>query len=278
MATDRVRDGRERGFTLVEVAIILLVLTILATIMVPNIGAFNRLARFVKVKEDLMVLCTMMKFMLDDLGESAFYEDGGRNAGGIASGPPDRDEPIGLLIGDGEVPDGPSIGSGSPGFPDNWRLAFDRTFILPSDFPTPVVNQDFRVDTFANHLISNTPRDRSSVFGYRLPQDMLDGAGGGLRFDPVDGEGFNSLYAWRGPYINDRIVPDPWGNRYMSNVFALFQPKENGGPTYGFDGYNSAVVCYTAGPDEEVDTEFNQPLGWITGDDDMTAILHGGNW
>ncbi len=40
------------------------------------------------------------------------------------------------------------------------------------------------------------------------------------------------------------------------------------------DGFTSAVVCYSAGPDEEVDTSFSQPGGWSTGDDDVTALLN----
>ena len=45
--------AREGGFTLVEVTIILLVLVILSTIMLPQLGNFNRLARRVKVSEDV---------------------------------------------------------------------------------------------------------------------------------------------------------------------------------------------------------------------------------
>ena len=56
-----------KGFTLVEVTIILLVLTILASIMLPQLGNFNRLARFVKTDEDVQVLCTALKKMLDEV-------------------------------------------------------------------------------------------------------------------------------------------------------------------------------------------------------------------
>ena len=80
------------------------------------------------------------------------------------------------------------------------------------------------------------------------------------------------MFAWRGPYISDEILPDPWGNRYMANVFGLYNPP-GAGPR---DRYATAVVCYSAGPDGAVDTDFNQPLGWRTGDDDLTALLHAG--
>lgn len=95
------------------------------------------------------------------------------------------------------------------------------------------------------------------------------GIEGGLLFDSADGQGFNSMFAWRGPYISDAVDPDPWGSRYMANVFALHVPQGRDG-----DGFTSAVVCYSAGPDEEVDTSFNQPGGWSTGDDDVTALLN----
>ena len=64
-----IRKGlqNERGFTLVEVTIILLVLVILSTIMLPQLGNFNRLARFVVVKEDLGAICASIKKMLDEV-------------------------------------------------------------------------------------------------------------------------------------------------------------------------------------------------------------------
>ena len=57
----------------------------------------------------------------------------------------------------------------------------------------------------------------------------------------------------------------------MANVFGLYVPAD-----MAADGFGSAVVCYSAGPDEEIDTEFNQSGGWFTGDDDLTAVLNAG--
>ena len=63
----------QRGFTLLEVSVVLLVLALLGGILLPQIGGFNRLARNIKLSEDLGVLCTSLKMMLDDIGESSFY-------------------------------------------------------------------------------------------------------------------------------------------------------------------------------------------------------------
>lgn len=262
---------KDEGFTLVEVSIILFVLVILSSILVVNLGDYNRLARYARAKEDVGALCSALVQYMLDTGETAFYHWGGRHDGGVYSSTPDRRDPVGLLIGDGDTPmlnHGIAEDGG-----EHWQTPVGESFDESKDISgTPVW---FRVDTFANHLIHNTPSDNRAN-GYRTPSDMISGGssgniGGGLLFDTADGQGFNSLFAWRGPYIADRVDPDPWGNRYMANVFGLYTPADMSG-----DGYGTAVVCYTAGPDEEIDTGFNQPGGWFTGDDDITALAHAG--
>ena len=128
----------DRGFTLVEVTIILLVLVILSGIMLPQLGNFNRLARYVKVKEDLGAICSGMKKMLDEVMLGGFYGE-----------PRWRAEPIGLLVGPGSRP--MILGSGA----DNWELEFGDGFRDTSDDGTSDV--DFEVDSFINHLQQNRP-------------------------------------------------------------------------------------------------------------------------
>jgi len=265
------RIATQRGFTLVEVSIILFVLVILSSILLVNIGDFGRAARYARVMEDVGALCSAMSQMLSDTGEAAFWEWGGRGDGGDGSDSPNRDT-VGMLIGDGDTPDMNWGGLADDGW--KWQLPYGDWFSEPRDLSG--TEEWFRVDTFANHLINNTPLS-DSANAYRTPSDMVSGANsgrvpGGLLFDSVGGQGFNSRFAWRGPYINDSIEPDPWGNRYMANVFGLYSP---GGAMDG-DGFGTAVVCYSAGPDEEVDTAFNQPHGWVTGDDDITAVVSAG--
>ena len=259
------------GFTLVEVSIILFVLVILSSILLVNLGSYNRLARYARAKEDLGALCSAIASYILDTGETAFYEWGGRGYGGYDSDTPERDHPIGLLVGDGDTP---TLNWRTPGADgQKWQSVWRDSFDEYKDISHTSV--DFRVDTFANHLIQNEPlHDPRNA--YRTPSDMLSGADsagirGGLKFDSSEGEGFNSRFAWRGPYIADRVDPDPWGNRYMANVFGLYTPAD-----MTSDGFGTAVVCYTAGPDEEIDTAFNQPYGWTTGDDDITALAHSG--
>ena len=257
----------EVGFTLVEVTVILMVLVILSAILLVQIGGFNRLARYAKVKEDVGVICTAVAAYLNDIGESSFWNHGNRDPD-----TPDRSWPVGLLFGDGDIPDLNHTGSVTNG--ELWRGVSNEYFSVESDFRYETFR--FTIDTLANHLIHNTPQNETDQ-GARTPANMVDGDSsstirGGLRFDPPSGQGFNSMFAWRGPYLSDAVDPDPWGNRYMVNVFALYHPQGDDS-----DGFASAVVCYSAGADEEVDTNFNQPAGWTTGDDDYAALVTAGS-
>lgn len=352
-----------RGFTLIEVTIVLMVLAILAAVLLPSIGGFNSLARSVRIKEDLGVVCSMLKVMLDDLGDSAFFQQQDRRRGTalvsygssgssgstrVASGvsmtqtttapaeqwcegcempasvcrdcADDCDEncpavmgeaaasvttqtysyssgarteasgggsyvttssagggrgygnfgyPVGLLVGDGDTPRS-AVGS------TGWQLGRGEVFQQATSGYSSV-SISFSVDSFGNQLIHRDPTRSGygQTSGYR---------GGGAtsyggRYDNSYLE-TRQFFRWRGPYISDAVAPDPWGNRYMANVFALHVPPAGTYPANrGYQPYvaqfSSAVVCYSAGPDETIDTYFNQPSGWYTGGDDVTAVLAG---
>ena len=93
--------------------------------------------------------------------------------------------------------------------------------------------------------------------------DHSSGVSRGLLFDSSSGQGFNSGFAWRGPYM-DAVRPDPWGNRYMANVAWFTVPQ--GGDSVGFI---RPIVVLSAGPDEEIDTPFGSVGGFVLGNDDI---------
>jgi len=266
MLRNQARD--QRGFTLVEVSIIVMALAILSAILLPQMGVFLRDARYARVREDVATIGVSMMQLLKDTGESSFHgspQGNWRSPQRFAEGSGD---PIGLLIGDGDTPDG------NERFYD-WRTPLGSAVAnAGTDFADVWVGGGI-VDTFANHLIQNNPADVEHAGGagqswerYRTPADMVggdysSGVPGGLQFDGPGGQGFNSEFAWRGPYL-DAVRPDPWGNRYMSNVLWLTMPQ-------GADssGFIRPVIVLSAGPDEEVDTPFDSVGGFVLGDDDI---------
>ncbi len=249
---------RQDGFTLVEVTIILLVLVILSTIMLPQLGNYNRLARFVKFKEDLTVLCSSVKKMLDEVQRNALYLN-----------PGNLEQPIGLLVGPGSTPKRGSLDDGIV-FGGHWRRQVGNYFAEHYD-TGGIGEQRFYVDRLENHLQQNDPG--GDDLGTQYP-------------DPINHPELGSMFfGWRGPYF-DKISTDPWMNRYAVNSFALYaNPRGNALWEDGQRIFTSAVVCYSAGPDSGIDTFFNQTLadddedglwGWMTGGDDIAVVLSAG--
>ncbi len=207
----------QRGFTLVEVSIILLVLVILSMIMLPQMGNFNRLGRFVKAKEDLVAICASAKKMIDEVMLGTFYDDPGGDDHVL--GPV---SPIGLIVGPGAAPVGGSIPNGDAehniGGADGWyEPDIPAGDCLQIDTDQGNESELFSCDFLVNHLQSNFPQ---FGFPYKNVFDDVDPVGGhpGLQNTLVGG-----IHGWRGPYL-DALQPDPWGNRYMINSFALWAP------------------------------------------------------
>ena len=272
---------KQHGFTLVEVTIILLVLVILSTIMLPQLGNFNRLARFVKAREDVGALCSVMKKMLDETLQGAFYQNPRTNTG-----------PIGLLYGPGRVPDaGAAVsgeGNGVAPSEGHWRWgaagsadAAPALLLGPGGFAentdgTPALQQLFHAGRLEDHLIRNVPAGGAFAAASSYPNPVQD---------PVEhshgSTGVGAYFGWRGPYV-DWLSADPWGNRYSVNTFALYSPSASNSND---DIFSSAVAVHSAGANERVDTYFNQPAGggviqtdagWHFGVDDIGCILSAG--
>ena len=261
----RLTHKNQGGFTLVEVTIILIVLVILSMIILPQMGNFNRLARKVKVNEDLQAICTVMKKMLDEVMLGTFYKQ-----------PRDREGPVGLLVGPGDIPvaganNQPNCnGDGRcQGGELHWRLPVGQgSKEMDTDDGNATVR--FEVRPLSEHLMENDPSgygDRRNP-GYKNPLD-----------DPQRWAA-GAFSGWRGSYLTE-LTTDPWNNRYAVNTFALYKPPDQRPRSI----FTSAVVCCSAGPDGGVDTGINQPIndndgdshyGWRFIDDDQGVMLSAG--
>ena len=251
---------KQGGFTLVEVTIILLVLVILSSIMLPQLGNFNRLARYVKVKEDLGAICATMKKFLDEVMVRGPF---GVPGGGIQA----PAVPIGLLVGPGAAPvDNLNPGGSHAPVPGDgaWDLAiggaaWTETPDIPAGTAAPA-GVPFLTDDLEYHLQQNNPLGANSLDVENHYKNAVENFG-------IAG----AFFGWRGPYF-DEITSDPWGNRYAVNTFGLH--SDGTGNTF-----SSAVVCYSAGPNGQAETVFNQAYnpgtnyGWLTDGDDEAAVL-----
>lgn len=127
------------GWSLIELTIILVVLSILCAILAPVIGNFVRNAKVVRCREDVQALACAMWMFIEDTGYQWF------SSIGHAPGSP-ANHGVELLVGDGAIP---AVGGGG-----GWGWA------QPTDL--------CKVDFFANHLITNTPGG-SAANAYKTP-------------------------------------------------------------------------------------------------------------
>ncbi len=139
---------------------------------------------------------------------------------------------------------------GYTGFTINGAAAGTTVRMLVSDGDTPelgagagewddpVDNVGGLTDFMERHLVVNDPR--------------------GLGTSPYPTSGAST---WRGAYLTGPVDPDPWGNRYASNVRWLKDtPRSND------------VIVLSCGPNEAIDTQFTVN-GIMPGDDDIIVVV-----
>ncbi len=187
---------KNRGFTLIEMVVVLAVIAILAAILVPTIEKNIKDAKITRASNEAQVIAAAM---------TSFYKDVGRWPN-LTNGT-DPSTTVDLLV--------TNVGNEVLPTTSQWRTDVATSF-----------------STFEDQLISNVP-------GY-----------------PTTGE-----IAWKGPYLTT-IKPDPWGYKYVCNVQY----------TWDFSSGDNAVFVLSAGPDNNVDTNWTQGIATASlGNDDVGA-------
>ena len=248
----------EAGVTLIEAAIVIATVAVLAAIMAPSAAVYIDQARQAKAREDVKTISDAINAFIDDNAEHQFLINGSNGASNEI--PPTRldSNRVNLLVSDGDLPTLSAAVAGET----LWTQAVNGTTI----------------DTLSNHLAENAPGESANA-RYRNPSDITIATPGGNNIDFARSEssGFNAPYAWRGAYLRSPVDPDPWGNRYAVNV-AFLDPSPTaviGGITAGFgttDYPRLDVFVLSAGPDEEIDTKIAQD-GAVPGDDDFIYLV-----
>lgn len=216
----RSRLTSERGLSLVEVTIMLVILLILAGTLVPVMSDSITSARTVRARNDLSQIAVALVNFQRDVGPLVF--DGTRLRQIQKS--PSTLRPVMVIVSDGEP---------------------------------PALTDRVPVESVANLLASpGVPLDAASLQPWvaNAAADLLD-----LHLR-INGRGYPAASGgpgtgWNGPYLGKNVPGDPWGRQYLVNsAFLRGLPPGPGRCTH------CAVFVLSAGPNGLVETPFQQPI------------------
>ena len=245
----------ERGLSLVEATIILMVLATLTAAISPSIVAYTNDAKQVTAKKDVESIGSGIIQLLRDTGSRCL-----RLAGTTECTTTNRvdlltstgTDPRAITVADVGSFDTDTAGSGTTDF--NW---------LP-DAQAPPSGQR---DTIDDQLIEND--NVTPYAGVTL-------AGGGPRMK----------LGWRGAYLNGPVNGDPWGTKYQVNTMFLTVASNatDGGGNQTQEGLRETawyrdVLALSAGVNQIVETSFGgaaSTSGVSAGGDDIIYVIKGG--
>ena len=242
----RTRVNAERGLSLIEVTIMLLVLMLLTSVLAPSIFDFVKDAQWVKVKEDCEAIGLSVARLTRDVGPCLKFK---------GWQPCTMKNRVDILYSDG-----PEVTHGD--------LGPDAIDIDSSGIHNSTLNWDWdssRGDSMHHQFVDN-----GSGPAYPTPSDL----GTYTAVGPQWGLG------WRGAYLSPPIGPDPWGSKYLVNTaflsVAIDAPAGTGqGRRSG--GWSHDVYCISPGPNKLYETAIagNGTGGVYRLGDDFIYIISG---
>jgi type II secretory pathway pseudopilin PulG len=225
----------ERGMSLVEATIILMVLAILTSVLAPSVGDYVNDARQTKAKEDVEALGTSILRMLRDTGKP--FPQIAVGTSYVAANRVD------LLVTEGNTPS-ITAGTGTAVEAANYI-----TTAIDWDDPTSQAG----VELASDHLVTN-------VAGYATVSFPASGG-------PKPGLG------WRGGYLSTSTGPDPWGNRYGCTTVWL-NPGSNNGAGFEGTNKDAFCLTVGADGNASTDMDGNGS-GVVVGGDDLIYVMQG---
>jgi len=105
--------SKQGGWSLIELTIILIVLSILSAILIPVVDRYVRNAKVIRAREDVSALGSAVWMFIEDTANSYYLKDGSpdpkkgasRKLGG-GSAPDQWDyNAVDVLVGDGDIPE-----------------------------------------------------------------------------------------------------------------------------------------------------------------------------
>ena len=251
------RASGERGLSLVEATVILMVLATLTAVIAPAVSDYTNDARQTMAKEEVEVIGQGILRLLRDTGSRCL-----RLVGTTDCTVTNR---VDLLVSSGANPRGIST-TLAPDItlPDSEAATNGVVNWLP-DGSAPV-----QQDLLEDQLIENDNATPYTGVGFT--------AGGGPRMK----------LGWRGAYLNGPVTADPWSARYQASTIFL-TVATNAFDTAGSPnqlqeglreaGWNRDVLVLSAGINGVVETSFGGGAsgGVVAGGDDVVYVITGGS-
>jgi len=238
--------NNERGLSLVEVTIMLLVLMLLTGVLAPSIYDFVNDAKWVKVKEDCEAIGLSVARLTRDVGPCLKFE---------GNKPCYMSNRVDLIHSDGPAVVGGNLGA----------TAVD---IHNMNLSSQTLNWDYsaRADSMENQFVTN-----NTLCPYPTPSTLGTYGSAG----PQTGLG------WRGAYLSPPIGSDPWGHQYLANTAFLTVALDanNSGEGHKGGGWSVDTFCISAGPNGLYETAIggNGHGGVNRTGDDFIYIIAGGS-
>jgi len=237
----------QKGLSLVEVTIMLLVLMLLTSVLAPSIFDFVNDARWVKVKEDCEAIGITVARMVRDVGPCLKF-----NGAGVC----DESNRVDILYSDG-----PDV------------VAAD---VVPADYASNnITPATINWDNDADALVGDNMEDQFATNAplYNTPSQNYPAPA--YPVGPLFGIG------WRGGYLAPPIGPDPWGRRYLVN--SVFLGVATDSNTLADEGpvtrwWERDVFCISPGPNGLYETFFGgctTDHGTCRTGDDWVFIIQG---
>jgi type II secretory pathway pseudopilin PulG len=229
----------ERGMSLVEATIILMVLAVLTSVLAPSIGDYVNDARQVKAKEDVEALGLSVARLVRDTGLPFPVR-----TAGVAPSKASTNR-VDLLVSEGQLPTitaGTGVAAAAAGYLVENAVEWDDAV-------------GAEVELATDHLVTNANAYTTVTF------PAASGPRPGL--------------GWRGGYLSNSTGPDPWGVRYACTTVWLNPGSDV--VVAANKGTNHDAYCLSAGADGNVDTDIESSAngGVLVLGDDIVYIIQG---
>jgi type II secretory pathway pseudopilin PulG len=242
------RFNEQRGMSLVEATIVLMVIFMLSAVLAPNVGDYIEDARHVKAKEDSEAVGLTIVRLQRDIGQCLKFD---------ATEGCTKDNRVDILRSSGTDVPASDLGTSA--------VDFTSDDIEPGTINWDDDQEAGVGDTMESQFVLNAPE-------YPAPSDSTPT--GYTQAGPVSGLG------WRGAYITTPVGADPWGKVYLSNTAFLVVARDatdddNEGGRRG--GWSRDTLVVSAGPNGLFDTPFGGTAnhGTLRTSDDVIYIVRG---